>query len=114
MTIDSGRRQYLIKKCVNVKIGHSYNKNSDNRHSVHMVSHHYVIHDYVIIYSKVRDVGCLKCNQNLGWSNEFIAEPKKVIFLKRVACRVNQTVTIFLAIERRKNLDFLRQNLSSK
>jgi len=61
MTIDSGRRQYLIKKCVNVKIGHSYNKNSDNRHSVHMV----------------RDVGCLKCNQNLGWSNEFIAEPKK-------------------------------------
>jgi len=25
----------------------------------------------------VRDVGCLKCNQNLGWSNEFIAEPKK-------------------------------------
>jgi len=61
MTIDSGRRQYLIKKCVNVKIGHSYNKNSDSRHSVHMV----------------RDVGCLKCNQNLGWSNEFIAEPKK-------------------------------------
>lgn len=61
LTIDSGRRQYLIKKCVNVKIGHSYNKNSDNRHSVHMV----------------RDVGCLKCNQKLGWSNEFIAEPKK-------------------------------------
>ena len=46
MTIDSGRRQYLIKKCVNVKIGHSYNKNSDNRHSVHMVSHHYVMITY--------------------------------------------------------------------
>ena len=103
MTIDSGRRQYLIKKCVNVKIGHSYNKNSDNRHSVHMVSHHYVIdyvimlrNDYVIIYFKVRDVGCLKCNQNLGWSNEFIAEPKKVIFLsEQVACPVNQTVIFF-------------------
>ena len=76
----------------NPEIGHSYNKNSDNRHSVHMVSHHYVIdyvlmlsNDYVIIYFKVRDVGCLKCNQNLGWSNEFIAEPKKVIFQNRLS-----------------------------
>lgn len=62
VAIDSGRRTYLIKKCVNVKVGHSYNKNSDSRHTIHMV----------------RDVGCLKCNQNLGWSNEFCAEPKKL------------------------------------
>jgi len=61
MTIDSGRRHYLIKKCVNIKIGHSYDKHSQINSSIHMV----------------RDIGCLKCNQNLGWCNEFIAEPKK-------------------------------------
>ena len=50
----------------------------------------------------MRDVGCLKCNQNLGWSNEFIAEPKKV----KVACRVNQTVIRFFSNRKKEKFRF--------